>query len=154
MLTRKKHLLFPFQLSIKINTERPDFRVVAAFLFASDQHNFDSDGNSYPFSSRKWTELELRSRIWDDYGFYLSRQKAKPLIFTICASRKYIAYAVAYFLALETQGHIIDHKGNIVELLHIKNKLKNFQLDKHLNFAKNSIWRQSSNGHSHPNLIT
>ncbi|WP_111861053.1 hypothetical protein [Acinetobacter sp. CFCC 10889] len=151
MLAKTKHHLFPFQLSIKINTERPDFRVVADFLFASDQHNYDSDGNSYPYNSRKWTELELRSRVWDDYGFYLYRKRAKPLIFTICASRKYIAYAIAYFLALETQGQILDKNGNTVKLEHIKNKLKNFQLDRHLSFAKNSIWRKSSDDHSDPN---
>lgn len=151
MLNKIKNDL-PFKLSIQVNTERPDFRVVAAFLFASDQHNFDSDGNSDPVSSRQWTELYISSRTMKDYTFSICLSQENPLILNIHSSRKYIAYAVAYFLALETQGHIINHKGNMIELLHIKNKLKNFPLDKHLNFAKNSIWRQSSKDNPYPNL--
>ena len=152
MLNKIKNDL-PFELSIQIKNDRPDFRTVAAFLFASDSHNFDSDGNSYPVTSRQWTELYISSRVMNDYKFSVYPAHEEPLILTIHASRKYISYAIAYFLAIETQGEIFNNTtGVILSPEYIQNKLKNFPLQKHLTFAQNSVWRKSTEDNPYPNL--
>ena len=41
-----------FDIKVKINSERPDFRVFASYFFGDDLYNYDSDGNSIPVTSR------------------------------------------------------------------------------------------------------
>ncbi|MBP2546865.1 hypothetical protein [Acinetobacter guillouiae] len=142
----------PFELSVKVSTNRPDFRVFASFLFASNTHNYDSDGDSYPLTSRHWTELYISSREIDNYTFSISPLQNDPLILQIQTSQKSICYAIAYFLAIETQGSVFNNQGIPLSSQHIENKLKNFPLTEHLAFANESVWRNSSEDNPYPNL--
>ena len=150
--TKMRHAPLAFDLNIHIHAPRPDFRVVANFLFASHTHNFDSDGDSYPVSSRQWTELYLSSRVWKNYTVSIYALQNEPLILRVHASRPSISYAIAYFLALETQGQIFTPKGQQLSLQYLEQKLKNFALDRRLAIAKHSIWRESSEENPYPNL--
>ena len=139
-------------LLIYIRQPRPDYRVVADFLFASQHHNYDSDGDSYPVSSRAWTELYLSSRVWKNYSVSICAIQHEPLILSVHSSRKSICYAIAYFLALETQGKVMTAAGQQLSFQHLEQKLKNFTLDRRLAIAKQSVWRQSSIENPYPNL--
>ena len=58
-----------FDIKVKINSERPDFRVFASYFFGDDLYNYDSDGNSIPITSKNWTELYMTSRQNSDLSF-------------------------------------------------------------------------------------
>ena len=57
------------ELKVKVKSERPDFRVFACYFFGNDFHSYDSDGNSFPVTSRNWTELYMGSREIADLSF-------------------------------------------------------------------------------------
>ena len=46
---------------VKIDRERPDFRVFIDLLFGPEW-NVDTDGNAYPVNSRTWTSLYIADR--------------------------------------------------------------------------------------------
>jgi hypothetical protein len=50
-----------FSIKVKVNAERPDFRVFGAYFLGDDFHSYDSEGNSFPVSSGAWTELYMSS---------------------------------------------------------------------------------------------
>lgn len=140
-----------FYLKVKINSERPDFRVFTSFFFGDDFHNYDSDGNAYPAWSRHWTELYMRSRETDVY-FDISPDNEEETILKITASGADEVKAIAYFLAKETKGEILTADNQIVSLEKIKSEITNFKLEERLQLAQKSIWRQTSQENPFPHL--
>jgi len=141
-----------FKVRVKINSERPDFRLFATYLFGDDLHSYDSDGDSYPVNSRVWTELYMTSRQNAELGFAIEKENNEPLIFVVSSDREDITNAVSYFLARETTGEILDDNNRSYPFDILKNKVGNFNLDERLKLADESIWRQSSDKNPYPNL--
>ncbi len=140
-----------FSLKVKINSERPDYRVFGAFFFGEDLHNYDGDGNSYPVWSRNWTELYMCSRE-NGQSFDISPDNEEETILKITAERQEDVNALAYFLAKETNGEILDADNQIIDAETLKSQLGDFDLENRLRLAKESIWRQTSAENPYPNL--
>ena len=142
-----------FSIKVNVNSERPDFRVFGTYFFGDDFHNFDSEGNSFPVSSREWTELYMKSRqnkdLWFDIGWI---NKESTLILEVTSDKIENVNIIAYFLAKETNGEIFDGTDKPISLDTLKNKMGNFDLKARLLLAEQSIWRKSSETNQYPNL--
>jgi hypothetical protein len=62
--------------------ERPDFRLVIAFLW-HDGQNVNTDGNSHHPASRTWTELYIENREQPDQVVDVTPYQESPLILLI-----------------------------------------------------------------------
>jgi hypothetical protein len=85
--------------------DRPDFRQVMAFLWGEDQ-DVDSDGDSYPVSSRTWTELTLITRDDREEKFDVDPCGTAPLVLRVESDSHTLAARVAYLLAHHTGGEV------------------------------------------------
>lgn len=142
-----------FSLRVKVNSARPDFRVFGTYFFGDDFYNYDSEGNSFPVSSREWTELYMSSRQVKDLWFDINWiNNNGMLILEITSNKTETVNIIAYFLAKETDGQILDNTNNIVSLDTLKSSMGNFDLEKRLLLAEQSVWRKSSETNQYPNL--
>ncbi|ATA89153.1 hypothetical protein CAPN001_13090 [Capnocytophaga stomatis] len=140
-----------FSLKVQINEQRPDFRVFKAFFFGDDFHNCDSDGDASPVYSRNWTELYMRSRE-NKQWFDIQCIEKDNLIFEITSDTEENVYQIAYFLAKETNGTILNDENQIINKDNMFSKMGNFNLEERLHLAEKSIWRKSSKENPYPNL--
>jgi len=142
-----------FSIKVKVNSDRPDFRVFSSYFFGEDFHNYDSEGNSFPVSSREWTELYMCSRqvqgLWFDICWVHKEDKS---ILEVTSDKLENVNTIAYFLAKETNGLIIDNTDSIIPFETLKNKMGDFDLESRLISADKSIWRKSSEANQYPNL--
>jgi hypothetical protein len=92
---------------VKIEGNRPDFRMLAAFLWG-DFHNINSDGNANNPASREWTELTLQNRESPFERVDINPIKTDPLVLKVKSNRRDIAARTAYILAKETNGMVAD----------------------------------------------
>ncbi len=139
-----------FKLYVEVNAERPDFRVFVGYFFGDDLHNYDSDGNSYPVTSRLWTELYMSSREVDNLWFDIYQVKDRTLQVKSCNEEN--VYRVAYFLAKETNGKVTTENDEPISLEKMVEKMGNFNLEERLKIAEKSVWRKSSFENLYPNL--
>lgn len=140
-----------FSLKVQINGNRPDFRIFGVYFFGNDDHNYDSDGNSNPVYSRKWTELYMRSRENEDLWFEIFPKEDDENILIVESDNLQTVNIITYFLAKETQGIVFETDKEIpLEIL--QKNMGNFDLTRHLLLANNSIWRQASETNPYPNL--
>ncbi|HEX8328048.1 MAG TPA: hypothetical protein VF629_10950 [Hymenobacter sp.] len=143
---------FVYSIRIKVNGLRPDFRVVTSFIW-DDFYNTDSEGNSYNPASREWTWLYQCDRQRANYSFEIESVDESPGVFEVNATTEALGSRVAYFLARETNGSILDDEGFEAPIDSIAGKLgSNFNLLEALNRADNSIWRKSTLDNPYPNL--
>lgn len=142
-----------FSLKVKVDAERPDFRVFGCYFFGDDFHEYDSEGDSFPVSSRKWTELYMCSRehknLWFDICWV---EKDDKTILKTTSDKIETVNIIAYFLAKETNGTVFDEKNNPVILESLMKNMGNFELESRLLLAEKSIWRKSSEANHYPNL--
>ena len=85
--------------------ERPDYRQVIAFLWSEDQ-DVDSDGDSYPASSRTWTELTLITRDERQERVDVDLCSDNPIVLEVRSEKRSLAARVAYLLAKSTCGSV------------------------------------------------
>ena len=93
------------KLYVSAPGERPDFRLVVAFLWRDGQ-DVDSDGDSYNPASRHWTELYLRNRADGSERVDVGPARRAPLILEVESELEYLAARAAYFLARRTGGGV------------------------------------------------
>ena len=93
---------------VQTPSERPDYRLVKAFLW-DDARNVDADGNSDNPASRSWTQLMLDPRDTDGERFDIVACEDAPLTLKVMASHPELAAQVAYFLGHATDGAIARH---------------------------------------------
>ena len=141
------------EINVKIIKERPDFRVFATYFFGNDFHNYDSDGNSFPVTSRNWTQLYMSSRQESNLSFEIWPLNESPLILSVFSENSENAYRIAYFLARETNGAILNENNESIQLDSLLDKLGDFDLEERLFLADKSIWRQATDENPYPNLV-
>ena len=140
-----------FSIQVKINSDRPDFRIFSAYFFGDDFYDYDSDGNSFTVTSRNWTELYMCCRKNSELWFDISRIKSEPLILEVTGQTEQIVNSIAYFLASETNGKILsEEKIQPIEIL--INKMGDFDLQERLSLSKKSVWRKATEENPYPNL--
>src|SRR5690606_20380791 len=98
------------KIFIKISNDRPDFRLVATWLWIKP-HDIDSDGDSDNPASRQWTELYLSSRQNSNETIDIYPISENPLILRINGSTNEMVSRAAYFLALETNGQLFSDEA-------------------------------------------
>ena len=141
-----------FDIKVKINSERPDFRVFASYFFGDDLYNYDSEGNSIPVTSRNWTELYMTSRQNSNLSFEIRPTIEDPLILQVSSEKAENANIIAYFLARETKGEILNDSNEIISLTSLIEKMGDFNLQERLSLADKSIWRKTTEANPYPNL--
>ncbi|HKO77913.1 MAG TPA: hypothetical protein VJU52_11875 [Flavobacterium sp.] len=141
-----------FDIKVKINSERPDFRVFASYFFGDDLYNYDSNGNSIPVTSRNWTELYMTSRQNSNLSFEIRPTDEDPLILEVSSEKAENANIIAYFLARETKGEILKDSNEIISLSSLIEKMGDFNLQERLSLADKSIWRKTTEANPYPNL--
>lgn len=141
-----------FNLKVKVNSKRPDFRVFASYFFGDDLYNYDSDGNSFTVTSKDWTELYMRSRNNADVHFEISPVNENPLVLKVASEKPENVYRIAYFLAKETNGEVINEKNETVLRDSLKEKVGDFNLEERLLLADKSIWRKATEENPYPNF--
>ena len=142
----------PYILKVKVNSKRPDFRVFASYFFGDDLYNYDSDGNSVTVTSREWTELYMRSRSNPDLHFEIYPIQENPLVIGVSSQKEENVYRIAYFLAKETNGKVINENNEALPLESLKEKMGDFNLAERLLLADKSIWREATEENPYPNL--
>ena len=130
---------------IEISNERPDFRLVATWLW-NGPHDIDSDGNSDNPASRQWTELYLCSRQNSDEMIDISPVSENPLILRVNGSTSEMVSRAAYFLAVETNGQLFTDEAlsNSIGLEDLKLQVGNFDIENAMKRTRESRWRKSS----------
>lgn len=86
------------QYFVTAERERPDFRLVIAFLW-HDLHNVDTDGDSDNPASRTWTSLLVRNRQDESEIVTVNPVANTPLILRIESENEHLAARTAYFLS-------------------------------------------------------
>ena len=84
-----------FTIFIKPAGDRPDFRVVLAFLWGDD-HNCDTDGDSDNPASREWTCLYASSRERPGEVVDIFPQQKQPLVLGVESPIESLAAGAAY----------------------------------------------------------
>ncbi|RKG70902.1 hypothetical protein D7V88_39510 [Corallococcus terminator] len=132
--------------------ERPDFRLIAAFLWG-DLHNIDSDGDSHNPASRSWTWLYLSSRERAGQRVDLGMEEGAEACMRIRSEVPWLAAAVAYFLAMEGTSQV--RRGDDTAWDDASSCVKGagpFDLGAAMERARVSVWRESTLEDPYPNL--
>lgn len=141
---------FTFFLNPK--KERPDFRLIISWLW-DDEHDTDTEGDSYNPASREWTELYIANRENKNEKIDIFPTTKNPLLLEISATTKELAYKLVYFLSEQTEGNIFKEKemNNIVS----KNELLEFidsdWLKNAIERVDKSIWKNTTLENPYPN---
>jgi hypothetical protein len=94
----------------------------------------------------------MGSRQDSNLNFDIYPIRENPLILGVSSRKAENAYRIAYFLAKETTGEILDENDEIVSLDSLIEKMGDFNLQERLLSADKSIWRQASTENPYPNL--
>ena len=132
--------------------ERPDFRLVSAFLWG-DEHDIDSDGDSDHPASRSWTWLYLRSRERTGERVDLAMEEGTEACMRIRSEEPWLAAAVAYFLGMEAKAQV--RRGDDTEWRDASSCVEDagpFDLGAAMERARVSVWRESTLEDPYPNL--
>ncbi|RKH53464.1 hypothetical protein D7V93_26795 [Corallococcus llansteffanensis] len=132
--------------------ERPDFRLVIAFLWG-DLHNIDSDGDSDNPASRSWTWLYLRSRERAGERVDLDMEEGTEACMRIRSEEPWLAAAVACFLAMEGKAQV--RRGDDTEWGDAPSRVDAvgaFDFHAAIERARVSVWRESTLEDPYPNL--
>jgi len=147
----KNKKMIKYKINVEVKSDLPDFRLFKVFIWG-ENHNIDSDGDSFNPASRSWTDLYMSSREIVDESFSVSRLEDTPSIYEVSSSNILIANRVGYFLAKET-SHCIFIDNLKYDYSFLQNKLGNdFNLDEAIKRSNLSVWRNSNLENPYPNL--
>ena len=133
---------------VKIENERPDFRVFIDLLYGQNK-NIDSDGDSNPVYSRNWTELYVKKRDNISSSIEIFANCEKPEFFEVNSDDDELEEIVALYL-YEYCGNSIEKNSQILSLEVIDNLKNKFRIN--LQRARESIWHESDKNNPYPNL--
>lgn len=104
-----------YTLYVTAPNERPDFRLLIAFLW-DDKKDVDSDGNSINPADRNWTELTLEPRDSPSERVDIDEFIRAPLVLKVQSENKDVALRTAYIIACQAEGKIaLTEKGPFVD---------------------------------------
>ncbi len=102
-------------------------------------YNYDSEGDSFEVTSKSWTELYICSREDEDLCFDIWKVSDDPLMFLVSSKTWEIVNIIAYLLARETNGEIIDTDGTVVSPEDVTKRMGDFDLPERLRLADDSL---------------
>lgn len=133
---------------VKIIGDRPDFRVFIDLLYGIDR-NVDTEGNSNPVNSRKWTDLYIKDRESEDPYVEIVISEDDESFFEVDSKSEYLEELASLYL-LEYCGSEIK-KGDYQLSKNDIDDLNNKYL-KQLNRARESVWHSSNDENPYPNF--
>ena len=133
--------------------ERPDFRLVIAFLW-HDEQNVDTEGNSDHPASRTWTELYVRNREREGEVVTVSPHGESPLVLSVQSELRHLAARVALFLATHCGGGVsADSTGEFLQPDTLLQRVgADFDTSAAFRRVANSPFSRSSLDNPYPNL--
>ena len=140
-----------FTIFIKPAGDRPDFRVVLAFLWGDD-HNCDTDGDSDNPASREWTCLYASSRERPGEVVDIFPQQKQPLVLGVESPIESLAAGAAYIFGAETNGTVSESPNGPYVTPSSLIPRGNFDLESALDRVRKSPFRRSTLQKPYPNL--
>src|SRR6185437_10826617 len=134
--------------TVHVISPRPDFRVIIGLLYG-DMHNVDTEGNSVPVYSRRWTSLYLTDRESDDPCVAIEARDDEAFFDIRSEDQRLEELAVLYLF--QFCGDRIETDGRVIEASEIAALSARYSVE--LARAQQSIWHRSSESVPYPNLI-
>ena len=94
----------------------------------------------------------MTSRQNSNLSFEIRPTDEDPLILEVSSEKAENANIIAYFLARETKGEILNDSNEIISLSSLIEKMGDFNLQERLSLADKSIWRKTTEANPYPNL--
>lgn len=118
-----------FKMYVRPAGLRPDYRLVACFLWGSDR-DYDSDGDCQYPSDRQWKELTLIDRANDEDRVDVVPVSENPLTLEVFSPSSALACRCAFFLALYSDGDVSTApSGEYVRPDQVLKELGDFDLE-------------------------
>jgi hypothetical protein len=134
--------------TVHIIGPRPDFRVIIGLLYG-DMHNVDTEGNSVPVHSRRWTSLYVKDRESDDPCVEIEARD-DGATFEVISEDQRLEELAAFYL-FRFCGDRIEVDGRPIEAEQVTALLTRYSVE--LARAEQSIWHRSSESVPYPNLL-
>lgn len=134
--------------TVKVDRDRPDFRAFIDLLYRPNR-NVDTDGDSNPVSSRKWSFLYVADRESDDPSVDIHASEADTAEFVVESGSSALEELAALYLFL-TCGESIRSSEQAIGQAVVDALRDKYRTE--LCRANDSIWHQSSAASPYPNL--
>jgi len=95
---------------VKVDRERPDFRVFIDLLFGRGW-NVDTEGNSHPANSRTWTSLYIADRTRSEPPVTIEASEHDARLFRVDSASSRLEELAALYLFLCSGSAIVAPEG-------------------------------------------
>jgi hypothetical protein len=133
---------------VKIDRERPDFRVFIDLLFGPEW-NVDTEGNSHPVNSRTWTSLYIADRTRKEPPVTIEASEDDPGLFQVESASTRLEELAALYLFLYSGSAIAAPEGALDDAQRVALQAS---YSAELQRAARALWHQSSDSNPYPNL--
>ncbi|OMG90707.1 hypothetical protein BIZ92_20575 [Achromobacter xylosoxidans] len=120
--------------------DRPDFRCFLDLLYGPGR-DVDTDGDSFPVSSRSWTYLHVKDRESDDPCVEIQVNEADGAIFNVQSESSRLEELAALYLFLACGGSISSTDRELDEAS-VRSLCEKYSVE--LGRARSSIWQLST----------
>ncbi|WOI46522.1 hypothetical protein [Acidovorax sp. BLS4] len=133
---------------VKIDRERPDFRVFIDLLFGPGWE-VDTEGNSHPVNSRTWTSLYMADRTHKEPSVTIEASEDDPELFEVESASTRLEELAALYLFLCSGSAIVAPDGALIDARRVSLQAS---YSAELQRAAQALWHQSSDSNPYPNL--
>lgn len=133
---------------VRIDRERPDFRVFIDLLFGPGW-NVDTDGNSHPVNSRTWTSLYIADRKRKEPPVTIEASENDANLFEVESVSTRLEELAALYLFLCSGSAIFAPMGALDDTQRMALQAS---YAAELQRATRALWHQSSDSNPYPNL--
>ncbi|WP_284428341.1 hypothetical protein [Acidovorax sp. SUPP950] len=133
---------------VKIDRERPDFRVFIDLLFGPGWE-VDTEGNAHPVNSRTWTSLYMADRTRKEPSVTIEASEDDPELFEVESASTRLEELAALYLFLCSGSAIVAPDGALSDARRVSLQAS---YSAELQRAAQALWHQSSDSNPYPNL--
>lgn len=126
--------------TVTVVGDRPDFRCFLDLLYGPGR-DVDTDGDSFPVSSRSWTYLYVKDRESEDPCVEIQVNEADGAIFNVQSESSRLEELAALYLFL-TCGGSISFTGQELDEASVRSLCEKYSVE--LGRAGSSIWQLST----------
>ncbi|MGK8222214.1 hypothetical protein ACRS2S_19880 [Achromobacter xylosoxidans] len=126
--------------TVTVVRDRPDFRCFLDLLYGPGR-DVDTDGDSFPVSSRSWTYLYVKDRESEDPCVDIQVNEADGAIFNVQSESSRLEELAALYLFL-TCGGSISFTGQELDETSVRSLCEKYSVE--LGRAGRSIWQLST----------
>lgn len=126
--------------TVTVVRDRPEFRCFLDLLYGPGR-NVDTDGDSFPASSRSWTYLYVKDRESDDPCVEIYVDEVDGAIFNVQSESLRLEELAALYLFL-TCGGSISSTDQVLDEAAVQSLCEKYSVE--LGRARSSIWQLST----------